>query len=1632
MNRPLLRITWIVSLVTVFTGWLCLGQPAHAAAIPIANVQRSKAVDFENDILPLMRKSCLACHSASERQGELVLETPQTMRKGGDSGPALIPGRGAESLLLKLAAHQEEPAMPPPGNDVNAKPLTSEELGLLRLWIDQGAPGGNAVTIPSPKAMQTLPGRVNPIHALALTPDGQYAAASRGNELFLYHVPTARMVTRLSDPKLSPEGSQTSAVAHRDIIQSLTFNVDGDLLASGGFREIKIWKRPRDVQLQNLALGGPVSTVAVSPDRKWIAIAANNTIRLWNAETHAAGPTLAGHTDKVTAVRFSPDGSRLASSSLDQTLRVWLTADGKNLGIIETTAALNAVEFVPTANPSEQQPYPPTILASGGADSLVRTWRVPASAPHKLPSALPKLAHLAISSDQQYLALTNADGVIRILKQSPRQPGEAVQFENHSEFKTDAATALVFVSAPPSNPPGSPQLATAHADGAVSLWNVSAPSLAGRWRAASVSLTSLAASRDGKLLATGGENGSLSLWNLAVEPAKDLAGTNGSPIRVAALSPSGSLLAIAGLSNGKPAVFVRNLENGQITHTLLGHEKPIHAVSFSPDNTKLVTGSEDQTVRLWNLSDLQKPEMQKFSGHTGTITAVAFHPDGNQVLSGSADKLVKLWNVADGVLLQDFAGHTEGIVSVGFAANNQPCSVSQDKSIRFWNPADGKPIRAFNDPAKPVFAQMRPDRQRIALIGEDKQIRIYQLDNGQVLQTLNGLTRVPDTVQFSADGKRLVASAIAANQQPGETWIWDLEANPPNLLEGFSDANLTWAGIGKENSRLWIGGGSGGLRSQQLRLVNQLAGHTQAITSLLFHSNGQTVFVTSRDGSFRGYNAASGQQTFAANHGAAINSLAVSPNEQVLATAGENNVVRLWQTNGGGFGPQQLTGCPAPVKSVAFSPDGSKVLAGTAGDKPVALVFDLQSGVLQQRLTSHTGPVLALNTIGDAQNPTAASVLSADSESLWQWSLPGIRHIPGHGGQITSLATLPGSPNQVLSGSLDTTIRRWNLDNAQQLGQFNHGGAVMSIAVRPDGQRLASASDNHTAKLWNINGQQIAEMRGDIRRKTLVARLNQQQNAANQRVNLSKQRLDAAEKDLPTKTEAEKKASEALAKANQDVQDKMTALQKAMTEKIAAEKEAIERSTAARKALLAKSEAENAAKDAAAEVPLAQQQAAQLTAASNANPADENLKKAAAEAQQGVTGAQQKAQQLQQAVAVPTQAANNAVNAANQATQKVTQVQKPYNDALAALRTAESAQNLAAQQQAIADRELKAAQALVPVLKDAFAKAEISLAEVKKRLETANQESAAADQALRTIAFSPDGSLLATAGDFPSVHTWDGESGTALAALAGHAQGVFGLAFVDGSRIVSGSMDESARVWDLNPGWRLERTIGSIADPSILSDRVMTLDFSADATQLLAGGGVPSRNGELHLFNVADGKRTWYLPQAHDDVIYSARFAPDGKRIASAGADKYLRTFDVASGQQIRRFEGHTNYVLGVTWKGDGQTLVSASADQTVKVWDAETADQLRTISNFGKHVTAVRFIGESDNIVSSSGDRLVRMHNAANGGNFRNFGGAGSWLHCIDITPDSNVVAAGSANGTVYVWNGNNGQPLKHLELGK
>jgi WD40 repeat protein len=205
---------------------------------------------------------------------------------------------------------------------------------------------------------------------------------------------------------------------------------------------------------------------------------------------------------------------------------------------------------------------------------------------------------------------------------------------------------------------------------------------------------------------------------------------------------------------------------------------------------------------------------------------------------------------------------------------------------------------------------------------------------------------------------------------------------------------------------------------------------------------------------------------------------------------------------------------------------------------------------------------------------------------------------------------------------------------------------------------------------------------------------------------------------------------------------------------------------------------------------------------------------------------------------------------------------------------------------------------------------------------------------------------------------------------------------------------------------------------SVFVDRVVSLAFSPDGSLLAAGGGEASRSGQLTLWNAADGTLVREFPNAHSDTVYGIEFSPDGKFLASAAADKFVKVFNVASGEFVRAFEGHTHHVMDVSWKGDGTSLASAGADNAIKVWNVETGEQARTIATYTRQVTSLQFVGMQDLFVSSSGDKRVFFHTASNGNPAREFKGSTDYVYRAATNPDGTLVVSGGEDGSVRVWN--------------
>ena len=347
--------------------------------------------------------------------------------------------------------------------------------------------------------------------------------------------------------------------------------------------------------------------------------------------------------------------------------------------------------------------------------------------------------------------------------------------------------------------------------------------------------------------------------------------------------------------------------------------------------------------------------------------------------------------------------------------------------------------------------------------------------------------------------------------------------------------------------------------------------------------------------------------------------------------------------------------------------------------------------------------------------------------------------------------------------------------------------------------------------------------------------------------------------------------------------------------------------------------------------------------------------------------------------------------------------------------------NLATKAKAKADGIQKAADAAKKAA-DADAKArEIAVASSMDAV-------AKAEMPIRAIAFSADSQRVITGGDDMKIHTWSAANGQSLKSFNGHTGAVMALVF-NGEKFISASADKTARVWSPGTEWKLERTLGTGDAKSPLTDRVNTIDFSPDGKQIATGSGEPSRGGEVQIWNLADGKLAKNFAEVHSDSVLGLEFSKDGKYIASASADKFVKVTEIATGKIVHTFEGHTHHALGVSWLPHGRQLVSVGADNSIRHWNFEAGERIRQRTNFGKEVTSIHYVGLSEQAVVTSGDKTVRLINSSNLNDARSFGGGTDYMYASAATPDGKVILAGGQDSTLRIWNMTNGQVIAVFE---
>jgi WD40 repeat protein len=368
----------------------------------------ASGVDF-TDVEPIFQQYCVECHGSKDPESDLVLETFEGLTKGGESGVVVTPGKSSDSLLVKAIEGRwgktgKNQFMPPGKRDH----LKSEEIALIKAWIDSGAPAPKValhpVLVEIPKIVPKVAPRPS-IHAFAYDPKSRLLAVGR------------RGVVDLVDP--GSRQTQRSLSGIRGSVNALAFSKDGQFLFAaagepGQFGEVRQWRFPSGELVRTIAgHKDAIYAMALSVDAQTLATGSYDyAIKLWNLADGSERRTISANQGAIFDLAFRPDGKILASVSADRTAKIYDVSSGNRLETFgQALKELNAVAWSPDGR----------WLTTGGNDNRIRVYEIAPDGKEGVNRlAYTKFAHegailrLAFSPDGKSLISSSDDRTAKI------------------------------------------------------------------------------------------------------------------------------------------------------------------------------------------------------------------------------------------------------------------------------------------------------------------------------------------------------------------------------------------------------------------------------------------------------------------------------------------------------------------------------------------------------------------------------------------------------------------------------------------------------------------------------------------------------------------------------------------------------------------------------------------------------------------------------------------------------------------------------------------------------------------------------------------------------------------------------------------------------------------------------------------------------------------------------------------------------------------------------------------------------------------------------------------------------------------------------------------------------------------
>ncbi len=663
---------------------------------------------------------------------------------------------------------------------------------------------------------------------------------------------------------------------HAGYVQSCCFAPDSEWVLSGSHDHMaKLWSIAGYEEtrvLQGRVLEGhrdAVLDATFSPDgQKILSASRDRSAKLWNALTgKEIRQFKEGHAFLVTRALFFPDSRRIVTSAVDNTTRIWDVATGTQSASLEHSGTMGAVDLSRDGK----------LLLTGSDDKSAKVWDAESGRLiRKLEGHRSEITAVAISPDGRLFFTADARGRCRLWDVATGNV--RWEAEGHSRNVTaacflpagdavltastdktvaqwDVATGkerLPWILKHPDSvvamalSPDGRRVLTACADRTLRLWDVASGSLVGTLPGTNEATNAVAFSPDGKRAASTTAEGGVRIWD--VEQLREVptsltdvqTGQNVvaelSPAWSAIYSPDGTQL----LTVGGNEACLWNLKTGQQGMRFSPHSS-VASADFSPDGTRVVTGSWDNTARIWQV-ETGIAQLRLEGAHTQFINDARFSPDGTRVVTASDDKTACIWDAKTGKVLQTLRGHEQRVTSAAWSADGtRILTTSNDKTARIWDATTGKQLLVLQGHQQAVLhGEFSRDGKRIVTGGEDNQAKLWDASTGKELPySLQGHTASVTSVAFSPNGHRVITGS-----QDQTAKIWDADTGKEILTLRGHSRELTTVGFSPDGRNALTGSWDGTLilwlasdwtsppevRAADLR--DAQPSHTTAITEL--------------------------------------------------------------------------------------------------------------------------------------------------------------------------------------------------------------------------------------------------------------------------------------------------------------------------------------------------------------------------------------------------------------------------------------------------------------------------------------------------------------------------------------------------------------------------------------------------------------------------------------------------------------------------------------------------------------------------------------------------------------------------------------------------------------------------------